>query len=142
MEKLKVILLFSLSILLFGISNISAQSIAYKLATLEKDGYVSENDLMVKRFDNLLGQLDNKYVENEQQLGDMTYKAKQLLEERGIKESMIKMMEGMNLLFNQKLENQKYAEYISSYIVLRTKGQNHDEAVKGLQELLKSLGVN
>lgn len=109
---------------------------------MEKDGYVSEDNLIVKRFDNLLGQLDNKYVENEQQLGDMTYKAKQLLEERGIKESMIKMMEGMNLLFNQKLENQKYAEYISSYIVSRTKGQNHDEAVKGLQELLKSLGVH
>jgi len=119
-----------------------AQSIAYKLAVLEKGGYVSEDNLLVKRFDSLLGQLDDKYVENKQQLGDMTYKAKELLEKSGIKESMIKMMEGMNLLFNQVLENQKYAEYISAYITMREQGQTHDDAIKGLQALLGAIGVN
>ena len=127
--KTRLILLLMVS-LLFGTSNLSAQSIAYKLATLEKGGYVSEDDKLVKRFDNLLTQLDKKYKLNEQQIGDMTYKLKELLKEKGIDCSMIKVMEGAN-----KVKIKTYAEYLGYYLTLREKGYNHDDTIESLKLL-------
>lgn len=127
--KTKLILLLMAS-LLFGTSNLSAQSIAYKLATLEKGGYVSEDDKLVKRFDNLLTQLDKKYKVNEQQIGDMTYKLKELLKEKGIEGNMIKIMEGAN-----QVKIKTYAEYLGYYLTLREKGYNHDDTIESLKLL-------
>lgn len=108
---------------------------------MKKNGYVSENDLLVKRFDNLLIQLDNKYVGDKQQIADKTVKSKQILEEKGIKESMVKLMEGMNIINDPKNINKNYDEYLTCYIILRAEGRNHDETIKVLQELLNSLGI-
>lgn len=121
---------------------VQAQSLAYKLATIQDGGYVSEDDLIVKRFDNLLDQLSDKYVENRQQIGDMTVKAKQILEGKGIAPNMVKMMEGMNLIISDGMGNQKYSEYLSPYIVLREKGQSHDAAIEGLKGIVKALSGN
>ena len=106
------------------------KSIAYKLAVLEKGGYVSEDDQMVKRFDNLIQQLDNKYDVNKQQIGDMTYKLKEVAGNRGINVSMIKVMEGAT-----QVGNLTYAEYLGSYLTLREKGYTHDNTIKSLKLL-------
>ena len=140
-KKTKVVFLFSILIFLASILNLHAQSIGYKMAVVEKNGYVSENDLLVKRFDNLLQQLDKKYIDDKQQIADKTVTAKQILEEKGIKESMIKMMEGMNTIYDTKNKYKKYNEYLSCYLILRIQGRNHDETIKVLQSLLNSLGI-
>lgn len=135
----KIIYYIPLLIFVFDVSIVNAQSTAYKLATIEKGGYVSKNDLLVKRFQNLLDQLSNTYVENESRIADMTVNAKNILEKAGIQESMINMMTGMNLIFSSKIENQKYSEYISAYIVLREKGYGNEEAIKGLQGVVSTM---
>ena len=106
------------------------KSIAYKLAVLEKGGYVSEDDQIVKRFDNLLQQLDNKYDVNKQQIFDMTYKLKEVAKERGLKVSMIKVMEGAT-----QVNNLTYPEYLGSYLTLIEKGYNHDDAINSIKLL-------
>jgi len=106
------------------------KSIAYKLAVLEKGGYVSEDDQIVKRFDNLLQQLDNKYDVNKQQIGDMTYKLKEVAGNRGINVSMIKAMEGAT-----QVGNLTYAEYLGSYLTLIEKGYTHDNTIESLKLL-------
>lgn len=105
-------------------------SIAYKLAVLEKGGYVSEDDNLVKRFDNLLQQLDNKYNVSKQQIADMTYKLKEVAGNRGITVSMIKAMEGAT-----QVGNLTYAEYLGNYLTLREKGYSHDNTIKSLKLL-------
>jgi len=140
-EKTKVVFLFSILIFLANSFNLHAQSIGYKMAVVEKNGYVSENDLLVKRFDNLLQQLDKKYIDDKQQIADKTVTAKQILEEKGIKESMIKLMEGMSTIYDTKNKYKKYNEYLSCYLILRIQGRNHDETIKVLQSLLNSLGI-
>lgn len=134
-------IIYTTAILFFGIGIMQgqAQSLAYKLGTIEK-GYVSKDDLIVKRFDNLLDQLSDKYVEDRQQVSDMTVKAKQILEDKGIDQSMIDIMEGMNLIFSGDIGgNQKYAEYVAAYITLREKGQSHDKAIRGLKGIVDTL---
>ena len=70
----------------------------------------------------------------------MTVKAQQVLEkEEGIKESLLNMMEGMNQIFYMKVENQNYSEYMAAYMVLRRKGQSHNEAIDGLKGIVETL---
>ena len=90
----------------------------------------------------MLDQLSSTYIENKQQIADMSVKAQQLLKKDGVEESLLKIMEGMNRLFASRIKNQKYAEYAAAYVSLRIKGQSHSEAIRGLQAILRGLGVH
>jgi hypothetical protein len=121
--------------------NNAEYSLGYKLAVIDTGEYYKESDSKVKRFNNLLSQLSDKYFENEKKISDTTVKAKQVLEEKGIEESIINIMEGMNLIFGLEQENLKYTEYASSYVVMRSKGRTHNEAIENLTALHQSLGI-
>jgi hypothetical protein len=108
----------------------SEQSIAYKLAVLEKDDYVSEDDQIVVIFDDLLQQLDNKYNVTKQEIGDMTYKLKEITGNEGINVSMIKVMEGA-----LQVVNLTYAEYLGNYLTLREQGYTHNNTIESLKLL-------
>jgi len=140
--KIMLVILFTMSIFLISNSTLYSQSIAYKLAMVEKNGYVSENDKIVKRFDYLLTRLDNKYVDTKQEIADKTVKAKQLLEERGVKESMIKMMEGMNTLNEPKDTYKNYNEYLTIYIILRSNLSSHDETINSMKSSISLIGID
>lgn len=99
-------------------------TIAYKLATLESGGYVSDSDQIVKRFDNLIQQIEIKYILDKQQIGDMTYKLKEVAANRGITVSMIKVMEGAT-----QVNNITYAEYLGQYLTLIEKGYTHEKTL-------------
>jgi hypothetical protein len=114
-------------------------SLEYKLATIDK-GYVSNDDVSIARFRSLLQQLDTKYSESKQQIADMSVKAQSMLRDKGLKESLLNIMEGMNKLFSSPADL-IYAEYMAAYVTLRDGGQSHNEAIKGLQTILQSLGI-
>ena len=115
---------------ILGILSLSAQTMAYKLAALEKGGYVSENDVLVKRFNYLLGQVVSQYEENQQQICDMTYKIKEMAAESGLKLSMEKAMEGAI-----QVRGKSYTTYCARYITLFQKGYKHDEIISSLKLL-------
>lgn len=122
-------------------TSIQNKSIEYKLATIDAGGYVKEIDITINRFRTLLNLLSKKYVENRQQIADMSVTAQNMLRDRGIAESILNIMEGMNKIFKSDIGNQKYAEYASAYVTLREDGQSHQEAIEGLTALMQSLGV-
>lgn len=115
------------------------ESIEYQLATINAGGYVSKDHITIARFRSVLDQLSSTYIENKQQIADMSVTAQQLLKKAGVEESLLKIMEGLNQLFANRIENQKYAEYAASYVTLRIKGQSHSEAIRGLQAILRGL---
>jgi hypothetical protein len=119
----------------------ATESLEYKLATINARGYVSKNHITVGRFRSLLAQLSSTYVENKQQIADMSVTAQEMLEKDGIEESLLNIMEGLNQLFATRIENQKYAEYAAAYVTLRSKGQSHSQAISGLKAILEGLGV-
>lgn len=126
---------------LFTTSITSAQTLGYKLATIEK-GYVTENDVLVKRFNSLLAQLSNNYVDSKQALSDKTVTARQLLDDNGIEESMKKIMEGMNKIYDLNNSYKKYNEYLSCYVIFRVNGYEHDKSLSLLQESINAFGIN
>ena len=116
-------------------------SMAYKLAVLEKQSYVSENDILVKRFESLLNQLDSKYVDDQEKIADVTVAGIENLAKRGIEESMITLMEGMVQIYDSSNDYMVYHEYSASYVVLRIQGRPHQETLKILQQMINEYGI-
>ena len=85
------------------------ESLEYKLATINARGYVSKDHITVARFRSLLDQLSSTYVENKQQIADMSVTAQEMLKKDGIEENLLNIMEGLNQLFATRIENQKGA---------------------------------
>jgi len=125
----------------FVTTTYASDSLEFQLATINQKGYVSKDHISVARFRRLLEQLSSTYVEDRQQIADMSVKAQQILRDNGIEESLLTIMEGLNQILSMKLENQKYAEYVAFYVTLRDKGQSHSEAISGLKAILRGLGV-
>ncbi len=118
---------------------VQEESLEFMLATLDSGTVISSDNISVARFRSLLDQLDPKFVENRQQITDMTVAVRASLRKDGVSESLLNIMDGMNTVMFVTMENQKYAEYASSYIVLRTQGQTHAQAVSGLRAIIQTL---
>lgn len=114
---------------------------AYQLASLDAGTLLPKEHISVTRFRMLLDDLSYTYVENKQQIADMTVRSQEVLKEKYIYESLARIMNGMNTLFSKKLDNQQYAEYIAAYMTLRMDGQSHTDAVLNLNALLEEFGV-
>ncbi len=114
-------------------------SLAHKLANINARGHVSPNHITVSRFQNLLAQMSGKFMENEQQIADMSVKAIELLENEGVSEHLINIMEGLNSLpvTSRGLPSswREYRQYVALYVSARTK-LSHDEAIKGLRAFI------
>ena len=116
-----------------------ATSLEHQLASINAGRMVRDNDITINKFRSLLNQLEKTFVDDRQQIADMTVKAMQLLEAKKITEKPLNIMEGMNTIFTKRLANQQYNEYAADYITLRTKGQSHKEAIDGLRALIGAL---
>jgi hypothetical protein len=119
----------------------SEQALEYKLAVVDRGGYVAPDDMRVARFRSLLEQLSTKYVEKPQEIADMSVMLQNLLREKGISETMQNMMEGLNQVMDQPIGNQKFAEYGAMYVQLRDSGRSHTEAISTIRGALRELGV-
>ena len=126
---------------MFLATNLSAQSMGLKLATISDGKYYTEADSLVKRYNNILNQLDAKYIETKEQIGDMTSVAKKELASIGLSEPLINIMEGISRLIDQNTQKKEYADNIVCYIILRSKGFNHVDTLKTLQDLLTPMSM-
>lgn len=117
-------------------------TLAQRLAILDGGQFVGDDDVKSARYRSLLTQLDGKYIENQQQIANMTLTAHKLLRDKGIEESPLTIMEGVNrLYFNLSHTNEQYANIAGMYSMLRDKGMKHDEALDGMQEIIQGVGL-
>lgn len=117
----------------------SDSGLAHKLANINARGYVSPDHLTVSRFRSLLNQMSGKFTENEQQIADMSVKALELLENEGVQERLLTIMEGLNSLpvTAKGLPSSwhEYRQYVAMYVTSRTE-LSHDTTIKGLRALI------
>jgi hypothetical protein len=109
-----------------------------KLATISDDKYHTDSEPIVKRYNNILNQLDSKYIENKERIADMLTVAKRELANDGLSEPLINIMEGINLLNDKYTTNKKFAENVTLYIILRHKGHSHSATIQNMQILLNA----
>jgi len=115
----------------------------YKLAVLNHGGYVPPDDITVSRFRFLLGQLASKFGETPERIANMSVKARNSLAEKGVSETLLNIMEGMNQIVDRPGTYGKdpYANFLTLYVVLRTTGKTHEYAVNNLRGVIRELGL-
>jgi hypothetical protein len=111
----------------------------YQLAILDSDAPVKDDDPVIPKYKNLLDELSFKFIESKEQIAHTSFKIKELLKEKGISENMLDIMEAMSHIFPEKIENQKYKEYIAGYAAARMKGMSHVDAAKGLRDIINAI---
>lgn len=122
--------------LTFLFVEMSSQTWGCKLASIS-DGYIhTDSEPIAKRYNNILNQLESKYIETQERIADMLTVAKSELANVGLSEPLINIMEGINLLNDKYTTNKKFAEYVTLYIILRRKGYTHIETIQNMQVLL------
>jgi hypothetical protein len=114
-------------------------SMPFKLALIDGNAPGSESDPVIEPYRTALAGLGRKFVETPDQLGDMTVEAQNQLREAGINQSLLSLMQGIESIFVTPIGNQRYAEYMSAYMVLRQDGQNHSQAIVGLNALIDTI---
>jgi hypothetical protein len=82
---------------------------------------VQGNEAKISRIRTLLAQLDSKYPENDQQIGDMTAAAYNEIQKKGHSASIIGIMEAMIKVSESKTKI-TYADAVTSYALLRVSG--------------------
>jgi len=119
-------------------AGLSAQTIGCQLATINDGKHHTETEPIVKRYNNILNQLDSKYIETKDRIGDMLTVAKRELAHDGLSEPLINIMEGIYLLNDNYTTNKKFADNVSLYIILRHKGHSHSASIQNMQMLLNA----
>lgn len=79
------------------------------------------NEAKKSRIASLLSQLDKKYPENEEQIGDMTAGAYSEIKKRGHSASIIGIMEAM-ITVSEAKSSITYADAVTAYALLRVNG--------------------
>lgn len=121
--------------------SLSAQSLGAGLALLDTGKHYSETDPLPKRYNNILNQLADKYIESKERIADITVVGKKELADVGLSEPMINMMEGILKLRDVYTITKRYSENVSVYVVIRGRGRDHAEALAGLQSLLSQFSM-
>jgi len=112
-----------------------------KLATVDDGKYHTEDSPITKRYNNMLNQLDVKYSESKLEIADMTVKGKSLLKEIGLSTPMIDIMEGINMLKDVNTKTKKYSDNVSVYVIYRSNGYDHLNALAEIQARLYITGM-
>lgn len=119
------------------INTMKQESLEYRLAVINTGGNINENDATIARFRSLLNQLSQSYIEDTQQIANMSVIIRDRLSENGIDESLLNIMEGLNqLLWPQESKKKRYSEYAFAYAGLRNKGLPHQDAIEILQGIV------
>ena len=133
MKNNKLIFLPLFVFLFFLSTALTAQtSMAHTLAMLDQGGYISPDHDIVKVYERVLNQLDKKFTENKQQIGDMTVYVTDALEKIRIVQSNLSVMVAINDI---ESPTQTYNIYVAYYLTYRENGYNHETAKRGLVSL-------
>jgi double zinc ribbon protein len=82
---------------------------------------VQNNESKLSRISSLLAQLDAKFPEHEQQIGDMTAAASNEIKKKGQPASIIGIMEAM-IIVSEAKSGISYADAVTAYALPRVKG--------------------
>jgi hypothetical protein len=100
----------------------SDDDIEYQLAVIETGGYVSPDDPLVDRFAAALDRAERKCDQDRRMIGDMSVRATELAEERGVATSPFEMITGLDEAVPDSAAPMDCAEVLSALLVMMTAG--------------------
>jgi hypothetical protein len=113
----------------------------HKLAAINAGSSVSNEDLTVTRFREILDNIAANFSkDNKQGIANALVGTKYLLDNEGISESLLDVAESLNGITVPDNAELKFKQIGVAYAALRAKGKNSKEAVLGLEALFSSFG--
>lgn len=113
-------------------------SLEHKFAIVNAGHNIAVNDPSVSKSKELLYRASLDYGETELAIADMSVAASKHIKKDGINVSALDVLEAGALSYTAQ-PNPDYAETVSMYVVLRSGGQSHTEAILGLKGMFKLL---
>ncbi len=95
-----------------------SESLEYKLAVVNEGGFVAEDDPLVGRFKSVLDNLQPKCTESRQKIADMGVKAQQLLQNKGVDLSLLRVMQAANDSIPPGFGTQPCADIFAALVTL------------------------
>jgi len=126
-------------ILLAPFPTLADASLEHTLAVIDSDTPVSDDHFTVASFRALLVNLSLTYGEKKRDISNKSVAAQDQLIERGIKEKILTIMEGMDRIVTDRVARHTYSAILSAYIALRIQGQSHPSAIDGIVLLLNDM---
>lgn len=118
-------------------NTIKSESLEYRLAVVNTESFVIEGDPIIGRFSSMLDQLSANYLEDRQQIANISIIICDKMKSNGIDESLLDIMDGLDkLIWPQDFKKRRYSEYLITYASLRNKGLNKQEAIETLQAMI------
>jgi len=91
----------------------------YKLAVIDKGGYLEEDDPIVSEYKIVLDSLKSKVINDEIEIADTVVKVQDILREKyQINLSILKIMKDLDASIPEGVENLDIVEMASAYMVL------------------------
>ncbi len=118
---LALILIFSFALACNGTSDQKEKEYTteYKLAVIDKGGYLEEYDPIVSEYKIVLDNLKSKVINDEMEIADTVVKAQEILrEEHQINLQILKIMKDLDASIPEDIKNLDLVEITSAYIVL------------------------
>ncbi len=109
-----------------------------KLADLDAGHIVSDYNDAIPHFKYLLGELGSKFVEDPERIASLTLTAQKTLKQKGVYESLVDIMEGINQAAHRSKQKQKYADYVQVYAEVRRQKMSQREAIGALKLIMAS----
>lgn len=119
-------------------TRVEPKTIEHQMAIVDKGSFVPENDPSVMEYRKLLDGITLKVNENEQQIGDMVAKTRDLLNEKGFQSSLMEIMTGMNEVLYASSKQRSLKSILGAYCTFRAEGITHKESVAMLKGLNKT----
>ena len=96
----------------------SSESLEYKLAVVHEGGFVAEDDPLVQQFRQVLDSLEPKCTESRQKIADMGVAAHDLLKDKGVSLSLLRVMQDVDYSIPAELSSQPCADIFATYVTL------------------------
>ncbi|MBM3702838.1 MAG: hypothetical protein FJW63_07635 [Actinobacteria bacterium] len=122
---LSLVLIFSFALACNGASDQKEKEYTteYKLAVIDKGGYLEEDDPVVSEYKIVLDSLKSKVINDEVEIADTVVKAQEILrEDHQINLTILKIMKDLDTSIPEGVENLDLVEIASVYIVLLVSG--------------------
>lgn len=116
------------------------ESVATQLSVIDNGAYVGSKSQIVSKYKIVLSSLTKKFKLKEIEIGDQSAYTKQTLsEEYGIEEAILNIMEGLDEISDNKMGKTKYSECLGYYVLARSKGYTHGQAIYSLRTIFHAL---
>ena len=110
-----------------------------QLASIDHGSPLPYNHKNVDFFEEILVELDKRFSESKEELGDKLVKAQELISDEGVSVKIAELALALMKISRITSDSLRVSEVLVSYASLRIEGWSHERAINGLSDMFREL---